>query len=197
MITSVHQPGDIVNGHQLNEDGTAWLPVGPPPAPEKKKGKGKKIALGVVAAILVLGVAGAMTGGSEEPAQDQTTVSAPADTTTDEAPVDAPEADTAPEMTVSQENAVEKAESYIDMTGFSKEGLIDQLKFEGFSTADAEFAVNYLEDTGAVDWNEEAVQKAESYLEFSSFSRSGLIEQLEYEGFTSAQAEYAADEVGL
>jgi len=48
-----------------------------------------------------------------------------------------------------------------------------------------------------VDWKEEAVEKAESYMEISSFSRSSLIEQLEFEGFTSAQAEYAADQVGL
>ena len=144
-----------------------------------------------------------MTGGSEQPAQDQTTVSAPTTAVADEPKADepqeeaAPKEEAAPEMTVSQENAVKKAESYISLAGFSKEGLIEQLEFEGFSTADAKFAVNYLEDTGAVDWKEEAVEKAESYMEISSFSRSSLIEQLEFEGFTSAQAEYAADQVGL
>ena len=40
---------------------------------------------------------------------------------------------------------------------------------------------------------ENAIESAESYLEYSSFSKSGLIEQLEYEGFTSAQAQYGAD----
>ena len=44
-----------------------------------------------------------------------------------------------------------------------------------------------------MDWNQEVVESAESYLEYSSFSKSGLIEQLEYEGFTSAQAQYGAD----
>ncbi len=37
---------------------------------------------------------------------------------------------------------------------------------------------------------------AASYLEYSEFSRSGLIEQLEYEGFTTTQAEYGVDAQG-
>ncbi len=42
-----------------------------------------------------------------------------------------------------------------------------------------------------------ARQSAADYLAYSSFSRSGLIGQLEYEGFTTAQAEYGATAVGL
>ena len=38
-----------------------------------------------------------------------------------------------------------------------------------------------------------AVRKAESYLSFSAFSYKGLIEQLEYEGFTHEEAVYGAD----
>jgi hypothetical protein len=34
-------------------------------------------------------------------------------------------------------------------------------------------------------------------MEYSAFSRGGLIEQLKYEGFTQAQAEHGADAVGL
>ena len=41
-----------------------------------------------------------------------------------------------------------------------------------------------------------AREMAASYLEYSEFSRSGLIEQLEYEGFTTTQAEYGVDAVG-
>lgn len=47
-----------------------------------------------------------------------------------------------------------------------------------------------------VDWNAEAAESAESYLEMTSFSRSGLIEQLEFEGFTTAQAEKGVKAVG-
>ena len=43
---------------------------------------------------------------------------------------------------------------------------------------------------------EQADKKAASYLSFTSFSRSGLIEQLEYEGFTHEQAVYGAEQNG-
>ena len=58
------------------------------------------------------------------------------------------------------------------------------MQFEGFSTADATYAV----DAVTVDWNEQAALKAKEYLDQQSFSRSGLQEQLEFEGFTPAQA---------
>jgi hypothetical protein len=51
-----------------------------------------------------------------------------------------------------------------------------------------------------VNWNEQAVKEAESYLKTSSFSCQGLTEQLSSEAgskFTPAQAEYAAKKVGL
>jgi hypothetical protein len=102
-----------------------------------------------------------------------------------------------PEMTTSQENAVESAKSYLAMSAFSKQGLIDQLSSaagDGFPRADAVFAVNHID----VDWNEQAVKSAEEYLKMTSFSKSGLIEQLSSpagDGYTLAQAQYAADKV--
>lgn len=44
---------------------------------------------------------------------------------------------------------------------------------------------------------ENAIESAESYLEVSSFSRSGLKDQLMYEGFTAEQATYGVDKTGL
>lgn len=41
-----------------------------------------------------------------------------------------------------------------------------------------------------------AAKKALSYLRYSSFSRSGLIDQLEYEGFTHQEAVYGVDQSG-
>lgn len=96
-------------------------------------------------------------------------------------------------MTVSQENALGSAESYLNFSAFSRSGLIAQLEFEEYSTADATFAV----DTVAVDWMEQAEKKAQSYLDYSSFSRSGLIDQLEFEGFTPDEAEHGVNSVGL
>jgi hypothetical protein len=91
-----------------------------------------------------------------------------------------------PMSPASQQNAVRKAQEYLSISAFSREGLIGQLEYEGFSTADATFAV----DSIAVDWNEQAVEKAQEYLSISAFSPQGLVEQLEYEGFTASQAAY-------
>ncbi|WP_240666792.1 Ltp family lipoprotein [Longirhabdus pacifica] len=52
-------------------------------------------------------------------------------------------------------------------------------------------------DNIEVDWNEQAVKPAEQYLQFSSFSRSGLITQLKFEGFTTEEATYGVDQTGL
>lgn len=98
-----------------------------------------------------------------------------------------------PASTVSQHNAVRAAEDYLDYTAFSRQGLIQQLEYEDFSTADATFAVDNI----TVDWNEQAAKAAKAYLDYSAFSRGGLIEQLEYEGFTPAQAVYGATAAGL
>lgn len=95
--------------------------------------------------------------------------------------------------TVSQQNAVRKAASYLDYTAFSRTGLIHQLEFEKYSTDDATWAV----DRVTVDWNAQAAKKAKSYLEYTSFSRSGLVDQLLFEGFTPEQAEYGASTTGL
>ncbi|SDS73281.1 Ltp family lipoprotein [Actinoplanes derwentensis] len=42
-----------------------------------------------------------------------------------------------------------------------------------------------------------AVEMASDYLEYSAFSRSGLINQLEYDGFTTDQADHGTTQVGL
>lgn len=105
-------------------------------------------------------------------------------------------------LTLAQENAIESAQSYLDYSGFSRANLLDQLTSEygeGFDKSDAEFAIKYLEQNSLVDWNQEAVDSAESYLEFSSYSRQGLLDQLtsKYgEQFTTEQANFALKAVG-
>lgn len=108
---------------------------------------------------------------------------------------------TAPAMTAAEQQAVAAAQGYLDLgTGFSKEGLLKQLTSSygnGFSEKDAEFAVSYLKP----DWNAQAVEAAKGYMNLNTgFSRASLIQQLTSSygsGFTEAQAEYAADKVGL
>lgn len=98
-----------------------------------------------------------------------------------------------PNETISQKNAVAKAKSYLDISGFSRDGLVAQLEFDKFSNTDA----GYGADNAGADWNEQAAKKAKSYMEISSFSRQGLIDQLEFDKFTNAQATYGANSVGL
>ncbi|MCA0323910.1 MAG: Ltp family lipoprotein, partial [Actinobacteria bacterium] len=50
-----------------------------------------------------------------------------------------------------------------------------------YEQADAEFAVDHI----AVDWNAEAAKSAQAYLDLTSFSRQGLVDQLVFEGFTA------------
>ncbi|WP_192497104.1 Ltp family lipoprotein [Gulosibacter chungangensis] len=99
-------------------------------------------------------------------------------------------ADNSPSITVSQSEALESAQSYLSFMAFSREGLIDQLEYEGFSKEDATFAA----DNVGADWMEQAVKSAESYLRTMAFSKEGLIDQLLYEGFTQEQAEYGVEQ---
>jgi hypothetical protein len=118
-------------------------------------------------------------------------------TSTVDSHVEKPAAPEKPKMTRGQENALASAKNYLDMSGFSRVGLIQQLSSsagEGFSKADATFAVNHA----GADWNAEAVEAAKSYLESTPMSKQALIEQLSSsagENFTLAQARYAANKV--
>lgn len=193
----------------------------PPLAPAAPKGRSwfarHKVATGALALLVVAGVGGAMGGGASDtttaaakstpiveapavvpavpvsPVVEAPVVEPVAEPVVEEpaAPVVEPEpvVEAEPEFTAGQRNAISKAESYLEYSAFSKSGLVEQLKFEGFSTKDAAFAVENID----VDWMEQAAKKAAEYLENSSFSESGLVEQLEFEGFTAAQAKHGAN----
>jgi hypothetical protein len=100
-------------------------------------------------------------------------------------------------MTSGQSNALRAAQSYIDLKGFSKAGLIEQLSSsagDGYSRADATFAAEHV----GADWNKEAVEAAKSYLQLKAFSRAELVQQLSASAgdkFTEAQARYAVSKV--
>lgn len=94
--------------------------------------------------------------------------------------------------TLEQQNAIKQAKSYLSFMAFSRQGLIEQLEYEGYTNESATYAVDNI----TVDWNEQAAQKAQDYIDYSSFSRQGLIDQLIYEGFTQEEAEYGVTAVG-
>jgi hypothetical protein len=167
--------------------------------PPKKKRHGCLIALAAVAGLfilLVIVVAVAGTGeeakvtpsGGGQPSAVPTAepVQEPA---VEEQPVEEPEDQG---LSMGQQQAVESAQSYLDMGGFSRKALIEQLVFEDFSKAEAEFAVDYI----GPDWNAQAAQSAQNYLDMGGFSRKSLIGQLRFEGFTQAQAEYGVNAAG-
>lgn len=84
-------------------------------------------------------------------------------------------------------DAVKTAEDYLKYSAFSRDGLVDQLVYEGFSQSDAEQAVDSLD----VDWSEQCAQAAQDYLDLGGISESGLIDVLEYNGFSSKDAKAA------
>src|SRR6478735_11889980 len=195
-------------------------PVAGPDRPGKKMGKGKKIGLwtgGVVVALAIIGSMGndpktaptAATDVAASTTSPSPTPAAPTTTVADQAAADKAAADKAAAakaaadkaaadkaanaMTVSQEQAVNQAESYLEMTAFSRKGLIKQLEFEEFSKADAKYAVDHI----SVNWNEQAAKQARSYLDMTAFSHGSLLRQLKFEGFTSSQAAFGVKSVGL
>lgn len=88
-------------------------------------------------------------------------------------------------------NALGRAHDYLGVMAFSAEGLKEQLEYEGFSSTDAQYAVDHC----GADWKYQAKLKAQDYLDIMSFSYDGLVEQLEYDGFTHQEAVYGADQV--
>jgi hypothetical protein len=191
-------------------------PYQPQFQPPKKKHTVRNVVIGVtVVMFLVIGGCTALIGGeaskvtepspsvvqTEAPVTVETTEPTPAPPATEAPkPTPAPKPTaTKPAMTLSQEQAVAAAESYLELTAFSRKGLLRQLSSdagEGFSVKDATFAVDHVK----VNWNEQAARSARSYLELTHFSRAGLIRQLESdsgEGFTHRQAVYGVTKAGL
>lgn len=95
-------------------------------------------------------------------------------------------------VTTGQQNALKQAQNYLTIMPFSYNGILQQLKYEGYSNNDAKYGA----DNCGADWNEQATKKAKNYLDIMAFSKEGLIEQLKFDGFTSSQAEYGAKSVG-
>ena len=149
-----------------------------------------------------------------EPASEEAAASAPASPTPPSPPRDSAPgaADGAPannvtaapsgspasgNLTAAQRNAVRSANSYLQLSGFSRQGLIDQLSSEfgdSYSVGDATVAVNSL----STDWNTQAARSAVSYLDLLGFSCR--IDQLSSEfgdKYTVEQATYGATQAGI
>ena len=85
-----------------------------------------------------------------------------------------------PDVPFEFEQALDKAQNYVDFTSFSEADLRRQLEYHEFSPEAIQFAL----DNVNVDYQAECIEKAKNYLEFASFSEADLREQLEYHKFS-------------
>jgi hypothetical protein len=96
-----------------------------------------------------------------------------------------------PDIPFEFEQALEKAQSYVDLMAFSQADLRGQLEYHEFSIEAIEFALENVD----VDYQAECIEKAESYLELTSFSEEDLREKLEYHKFNEEHINVAIEEV--
>lgn len=96
-------------------------------------------------------------------------------------------------VTAQDQAALESAETYATMS-MSKQGIYEQLissSGDGFTATEAQYAVDHLTD---VDWNENALESAQTYQDDMSMSLADIRDQLTSSAgdqFTPAQADYA------
>ena len=113
-------------------------------------------------------------------------------------------------VSTGKKNALKSAEQYLNVMAFSYSGLIEQLEYEGYSheqavygaeqayssASDTAAAANSSSSGSATVGEQNALQSALQYLNSMPFSYTGLIGQLEYEGYSDSEAKYAADNCG-
>jgi hypothetical protein len=183
----------------------------PGPLPRRKRRTARNVLVGIgalIGVIIVISVAANSGHGTTSTLTagpgTQTQTAAPAAQAASQAPAQTPAAapaDTGPVGTTSELQALAAAQGYLsDGQGFSQQGLIGQLDSpdgSNFSVADATWAVDHSD----ANWDDQAVDCAKGYMsDGQGFSREGLIQQMTSSygnQFTEAQAEYAANEVGL
>ena len=88
-----------------------------------------------------------------------------------------------------------REESGLDLGDVATRTRIPLRHLEAIERSDYAALPSMTYAIGFVRFAEEAA--AESYLEFSGFSRQGLIDQLVFEGYTQEQATYGVDQTGL
>lgn len=80
--------------------------------------------------------------------------------------------------------------------GSSKSGSSGSSKGSGSSSSKGSSSSGKSSTHAATYGEQNALKTAALYLDYTSFSYSGLIEQLEYEGYSHSEAVYAADNCG-
>lgn len=162
-------------------------PMAPPPPPPGRVAAPPQLppsrpprrlwvwAAGAVGVLIVLAAIGAALPDEEEVATAATTTTRTA------------QAATEPEPTVAADTSLTPAADTAQVTtlGLTTAEQATTTVPPAPTTTEAELTAG----------QRNAVRKAEDYLDFTSFSRSGLIKQLEYEGFSTEDATFAVDTV--
>lgn len=101
--------------------------------------------------------------------------------------------DNKPTTEEGKQNALKQAKSYLSLMTFSRQGLIEQLKYDEFTTEEATYGV----DNCGADWKQQAKSKVKAYLEEDNLNKEQLMSLLLYEGFTNEEAEYGISAAGV
>ncbi|MGI6602167.1 MAG: Ltp family lipoprotein [Saccharofermentanales bacterium] len=91
------------------------------------------------------------------------------------------------DVSTERQNALRIAEDFLSTIPLSKEGLYDQLLFQGCSKEAARYVVDNIE----VNWKDQALRHAKVYLNITSFSKEDLYDQLLLEKYTREEAAHA------
>lgn len=97
-----------------------------------------------------------------------------------------------------KEQAYETALSYAYQWDSDYDDMVEYLLSMEFTKEEAEYAASelYPDDGGSSD-REDAVALAQYYVDYYPYSRGGIIYQLREEGFSKADAVYAADHIDV
>ncbi|PFG34841.1 Ltp family lipoprotein [Sanguibacter antarcticus] len=146
----------------------------------------KKKRYAIPTALLAIGVAANLGGGTDEdePVAEPTTVTETTPAVVEDVivEVDEPTAEEIAAEAEAERVAAEKAEA-------------DRVAEEQRAAADAEAARAAEEAASGTVSQQNALSKAGEYLRFTAFSRTGLIAQLEFEGFPTEDANWGVDRV--
>ncbi|WP_417555982.1 Ltp family lipoprotein [Microbacterium sp.] len=138
----------------------------------------------IIAVIVAVGAVGGMLSLRPDAGDAAPTASAPSASPTAE--------ESFAPLTVAQELAVDAARSSLGSLGVSRRGLVQQLVEVGYSTEDAELAVDRID----AHWKNEASTAANRHLNTGSFTSSELRNQLSFEGFAEPEIDYALAAMG-
>ena len=91
------------------------------------------------------------------------------------------------------EQAEKRAVALSGQGGYSYDNLVEKLESEGFTHDQAVNGAKAAESSGGQSGASSAVEAAKKYVDSGSYSYTALVDKLQQDGFSTADAEYAAN----